>query len=85
MARVVPHNGRLSVRIIIIQKNNFWIASWGGQITNRVSRGNINGIWDFIRGIVDSCVRVGLSSVVMLGRFKYGIQKPTGNGLPKQS
>ena len=42
-ARYLTHDGIVSVRIIIIQENNFWGVRRGAQSTNRVSRSNING------------------------------------------
>ena len=51
MARVVTHDGMLSVRIIRICFKKLWGIGKGGQRTNRFSRGNRNGSWKRIRGI----------------------------------
>ena len=49
--RVITCDGMLSVRIVIIQDKNLWGVIRGGQLTNRVSRGNRNVIWKCIRGL----------------------------------
>ena len=59
MDRVVTHDVMVSVRIIIIQYNNLWGVRRGGQRTNRVSGGDRNGIWKWIRGIAGYYVWAG--------------------------
>ena len=49
MERVVTHVGMLSVRIIRIKDKKLWGIGRGGQHTNRVSRGNRNFSWKWIR------------------------------------
>ena len=51
-----------SVRIIRIQYKNIWVVIRGGQHTNRVSRGNRNGIWKQIKVISGNFVLVGTIS-----------------------
>ena len=58
-SRVVTNDGMVSVRIIIIQKNKLWGVRRGGKINSIVSRGNRNGIWKSIRGIVGSYFQAG--------------------------
>ena len=62
-----------------------WVFRRGNQCTNRVSRGNINGILNMIWGIAASFVWSGTSSRGMVGRFKSGLLKSTGNVFLKQS
>ena len=58
-SRVVTNDGMVSVRIIIIQKNKLWGVRRGGQINSIVFRGNRNGIWKSIRGILGSYFQAG--------------------------
>ena len=51
----------------------------GGQITNRVFRGNIHFSLNQIRGIYGYFVQMGLSSMCMGGRLKFGISQSTEN------
>ena len=68
------------VRIIRRQDKELRIIRRGVQSNNRVSRGNRNSIWKQIWGIVRSIMWVGLSSMVMGGRFKPGITQSYGKG-----
>ena len=52
MEMVVINGGMLIVRITRIKEKKLWGIRSGGQHTNRVSRGKINGSWKWIRGIL---------------------------------
>ena len=73
MERVVTHGGMFSLGVIRIQDNKLWVIKSGGQHTNIVSRGNINGSWKWIRGVSVFFGGQGISSMVMGGRFRYGL------------
>ena len=53
------HDGKLSVRIIIIWFKKFWGLGMVVKRNNIVYRGNIPGIWNHIRGIPSSFVWYG--------------------------
>ena len=71
--------------IIIIRRNEIWQIRIGGQSTNIISKGNLDGIWDNIWGIAGSFMRAGLPSMVMGGRCKAGIPNSSVKVLLKQS
>ena len=85
MERVVAHGGMLSVRTIRIKENNLWVIRRGGKHTNRVSRGNRNGSWKWIRGISVYFGGQGISSMLMGGRFIYVLTPSTGKVLLNES
>ena len=60
-----------------IIRKDIWKIRRGGQGTNRVFRGNINGIWEQIWGISGSLVREG--------RCISGLPQSAVNGLLKHS
>ena len=59
ISRVSTHDGMLSVKIIRFFYRKLWGIGRGGQCTTRVSRGNRNGSWKWIRGIPEYFVRAG--------------------------
>ena len=75
----------LSVSIMRIQDKNLWGVIRGGQHTNRFLGSNINGSWEWIRGILVYFLEQGISSMVIGRRFRYGLTPSTGNLLLKES
>ena len=84
-ARVVTHDDTVNFRIIIIQEKNLWGFRRGGRITNIFSRGNINYIWRWIRGIAGFLSGRGLSSMVIVVILKFGLTPSTVKGLLNHS
>ena len=71
----------VSVSNIISYETNLWGVRRGGQSTNIVSRGNIDGSLKRIKGITGSFFSLKISSMGMGGGFKYGLPQSTGKGL----
>ena len=70
--------------IMIIGSKEIWIIRRGGQGTNRIFRGNIDGRWDQIWGILGSLMQTRggevLSSMLMGGRFIYRLPQSAIKG-----
>ena len=73
MKDFVSHDCMFVDRRIRTYKNTLWGVRSVSQSNTRFYRGNINGSWKQIRSIVGSFFGLELSSIVMGGRFKYGL------------